>query len=686
MTEPEDPRRSLWATARRRLVAIRGDLPFVLLDAVLVGFVYVALMALRFDGSVPDIWWTRFRVFLPAALIVHLIVNRLVGLYGPIWRYASIREAQRLFVAGLVTALAIPILASWQRTMVPLSVSMVGPVVATGLIGLSRFQARFYALHRRRPATSGSAAPVGLRIAILGAGSTGANLAREMRANPQSGMTPVAFLDDDPRKRDRSLVGVPVLGAIEALPGVTAGSRVHQALLAIRGADATLVQRAAVAAERAGIPLRVIPSMDELVSGEVGLRDARDVRIEDLLGRHQVATDIEGITRLLEGKRVLVTGGGGSIGSEIARQVYACRVAHLVLLDHDETHLHDAALDLPGAVQVLADVRDANQIERVFLEHRPEVVFHAAALKHVPILESHPEEAFRTNVVGTWNVLAAARVVGTERMIVISTDKAVRPENVMGASKRMAERLLACSAPPATPWCAVRFGNVLASRGSVVPTFARQIAQGGPVTVTDARMTRYFMSIREAVELVLQSAALSRGGEIFMLDMGDPVRILDLARRMVRLSGRKEGVDIEIRVTGVRPGEKLSESLHHANETLEPTEHPSIRRIRGAEERADELQSEVGELQRLCDRREWDVLAFAIKEYANRDGVTAPIDLTESHLARQTGPVEEEALMLTSADFDPIVVPDPTPLGGMPAVVEMPSGMAQDRSLPAPTQ
>jgi FlaA1/EpsC-like NDP-sugar epimerase len=398
-----------------------------------------------------------------------------------------------------------------------------------------------------------------------------------------------------------------------------------------------------------------------------------------------VVTDTEGIRRLLEGKRVLVTGGGGSIGSEIARQAHACETAHLALVDHDETHLHDAALDLPGSVQVLADVRDADQMERVFLEQQPEVVFHAAALKHVPILESHPDEAFRTNIIGTANVLSAARRVGTERVIVISTDKAVRPENVMGASKRMAERLLASCAPPGTRWCAVRFGNVLASRGSVVPTFARQIAQGGPVTVTDARMTRYFMSIREAVELVLQAAALSNGGEIFMLDMGDPVRILDLARRMVRLSGRKEGVDIEIRVTGIRPGEKLTESLHHTDETLEPTVHPDIRLIRGAIERADAVQSEVRQLQGLCDRRELELLAAAMKGYANHAALGPSIDLTEPSLKPPTAAVADQVLDLTGPPFDGIDVPDPTPLGGTPVAVEVGSDGIERRSFPTPT-
>ncbi|MCY7288573.1 MAG: polysaccharide biosynthesis protein, partial [Cryobacterium sp.] len=305
------------------------------------------------------------------------------------------------------------------------------------------------------------------------------------------------------------------------------------------------------------------------------------LRIEDLLGRAQVETDLVAVRHLLEGRRVLVTGAGGSIGAEIARQVAACSPAHLVLLDHDETHLHDVATTMSFPVVLdLADIRDADRLSRALVGHRPDIVFHAAAHKHVPILEDYPDEAVRTNILGTDNLLDAAQRAGVSRFVLISTDKAVQPSSVMGASKRMAEFLTVRAArETGLPYCAVRFGNVLGSRGSVVPTFMRQIEAGGPVTITDARMTRYFMSIPEAVQLVLQAAALSSGGEVFMLDMGEPMRIIDLAKRMIRLSGRRVGTDIEIRVTGTRPGEKLEERLRCDDELPESTAHPSVIRL-----------------------------------------------------------------------------------------------------------
>jgi len=292
---------------------------------------------------------------------------------------------------------------------------------------------------------------------------------------------------------------------------------------------------------------------------------------------------LESVRSMLNGQRVLITGAGGSIGSEIARQVLACEPEHLALIDHDETHLHEIACELrSNAVQVLADIRDRSLMLAVFEEHSPSIVFHAAAHKHVPLLEAHPSEAVRTNVIGTANVLEAARRVNAHRLVFISTDKAVYPSSVMGASKRVGEQLVLARTPAHSAYCAVRFGNVLGSRGSVVPTFMRQIESGGPVTVTDRRMTRFFMSIEEAVQLVLQAAALSRpdsGGEVFMLDMGEPVMIYDLAERMIRLSGHKPGTDIEIEITGVRPGEKLAEELVALDEAQETTPHSSINRV-----------------------------------------------------------------------------------------------------------
>ena len=329
--------------------------------------------------------------------------------------------------------------------------------------------------------------------------------------------------------------------------------------------------------------MKILPGVQDMINEPAhlaALRQAREPRIEDLLGRTPVPTDLESVRRSLEGRRVLVTGAGGSIGSEICRQVAGLHPAQLVLLDHDETHLHDTAATISGSCeQVLVDIADRAAVLEVFDRVRPEVVFHAAAHKHVPVLEQYPIEAARTNVLGTLNVVDAAAVMGTSRFVQISTDKAVRPSSVMGASKRVAEQAVLAHAPKGAAYSTVRFGNVLGSRGSVIPTFARQIAQGGPVTVTDPRMTRFFMSVEEAVQLVLQAAELSRGGEIFMLEMGVPVRILDLAERMIRLSGCQVGIDIPIEITGIRPGEKLAEVLSTPDEQVLATSHPYINRL-----------------------------------------------------------------------------------------------------------
>jgi FlaA1/EpsC-like NDP-sugar epimerase len=397
------------------------------------------------------------------------------------------------------------------------------------------------------------------------------------------GFRPVAVLDDDVHRHQRSFMGVRVWGGIDDLPAVVEATGANLAVFAQTNASQHDIRRAAAAAEAANVALKILPGVSNAMRNGASLRDVRDVRIEDLIGRAEVQTDLDAVRSMLAGRRVLITGAGGSIGSEIARQVARCAPELLVVLDHDETHLHDVASNLDGeVVSALVDIRNRQRVLRVFRQHRPEVVFHAAAHKHVPLLEAHPTEAAETNVFGTANVLAASIDVGAQRFVAISTDKAVYPSSVMGASKRISEQLVLQRAPSQAAFCAVRFGNVLGSRGSVVPTFMRQIDAGGPVTVTDERMTRFFMSIEEAVQLVLQAATLAdadAGGEVFMLDMGEPVRIVDLAERMIRLSGRQPGRDIRIEITGTRPGEKLTEELTEVDEETSPTPHPSVRRV-----------------------------------------------------------------------------------------------------------
>ena len=551
-------------------------MPLAALDIVACMVAYLTPLVFRFEGAVPDRFWRGFWTLAPFIIVLHLFSNYIFGLYGQMWRYASVQEARRVVLAGagggfMVTA-AGAVIARGSRPL-PLSVIAFGAVFSIIAFGAIRFQSRLFSVRRR------SAISENKRVLIVGAGEAGAMLIKDIQRNPSLGLEPVGLIDDNPAKVGRALLGVPVLGNRAAIPSVVLSRNADQVLLAIPSATGDVVRDISALSEEADVPLRVLPTVRETVGGRVHARDIRDLRIEDLLGRQQVESDLGAVRAILEGRRVLITGAGGSIGAEIARQVISFDPAEVVLLDHDETHLHDLVADLGPSDKLhtaLADVRDFDRVLSVFALHRPEVVFHAAAHKHVPMLELHPEEAVRTNVAGTGSVVDAAVATGVGRFVLISTDKAIRPVSVMGASKRIAEELVRTVQGRRVVFCAVRFGNVLGSRGSVIPTFLKQIARGGPVTVTDSSMTRYFMSVDEAVQLVLQAAALAQGGEVFTLDMGEPVNILDLARKVVRLSGHVPGKDVEISIIGPRPGEKLTEDIMDECEAVLPSGHPKI--------------------------------------------------------------------------------------------------------------
>jgi FlaA1/EpsC-like NDP-sugar epimerase len=556
------------------VVKVKASVPLLPLDVLLAAAAYSLVLVLRFNGKVPARSWDAFRVFLPVAIVVHIAANWFAGLYGQVWRYASIAEARRVLAAGFGSGVVLFVVSFTMSRPMPRSVIILGALVVTYFLGGLRFQSRLFAFNR----TMARSDP-GLRIAIVGAGKAAASIVREMLDHPHAGLRPVLVVDDDRRKHGKALLGVPVVGGTDGLAAAVKRFDAQQVVLAVTDADRALVERVAAESEAAGVPLKVLPGVREVVRGEPTVKDVRDLRIEDLLGRKQVVTDLEAVRALLSGRTVLITG-AGSIGSEIARQVSQLEPGRLVLLDHDETHLHDAAagLDAP-TVQVLADIRDRSVMFDVFTRYRPDVVFHAAAHKHVPLLEDHPCEAVTTNIVGTRNVVDAALAVEVERFVFISTDKSVRPSSVMGASKWTGEQIVLASAPPDARFCSVRFGNVLGSRGSVIPTFARQIAAGGPVTVTHPGMTRFFMSVQEAVQLVLQASVFVDGGEVFMLEMGEAVNIRDLAERMIRLSGHAVGSEIAIRISGPRRGEKLVEELRAPSERAEPTAHSSILRL-----------------------------------------------------------------------------------------------------------
>ena len=555
---------------------VRRDFPLALLDLAIVFVAYLASLALRFDGSVPDYFWKSFWLFLPAVSVIHVVANFLFGLYGQMWRYASVQEARRVVMAGLCSAAVALALGTWLgqgMRLMPLTVVFIGSVLSLVGFGAIRFQSRLFALRRRGVVEKRK------RVLIVGAGDAGSVILKDFLRNPSLGMHPVGLVDDDLRKVGRSLHGVRVLGGLSDIVALVNHHEVEQIIFAIPSATSELMREVAAMAEEAHVSIRVLPSVQEKLDGKITARDLRDLRIEDLLGRQQVTTDLVAVARILGGKRVLVTGAGGSIGSEIARQVLSFSPQKLILLDHDESHLHDVMLDLDHHDDVelaLVDIRDRDRLFETFARFRPQVVFHAAAHKHVPLLEEFPEEALLTNVIGTANVADVAVMSGVDRFVLISTDKAIRPVSVMGASKWLAEQIVRSAPQTGCVFCAVRFGNVLGSRGSVVPTFFKQVARGGPVTVTDPQMTRYFMSVQEAVQLVLQAGALSNGDEVFTLDMGEPIKIIDLARRVIQLSGRTPGKDVEIEIIGPRPGEKISEEIIDLAEESVPSEHPSI--------------------------------------------------------------------------------------------------------------
>jgi FlaA1/EpsC-like NDP-sugar epimerase len=597
---------------------IRARLLFIVLDALVVVAGYGVAEVTYFRDKPPALYWRGFLVFIVMALLFHLTANRMLGLYGRMWRHAGIEEARQVLLACLVVfLLLVPLRPLWHMVRlpwhdvsphqdvrleeVPLNVILFGLAFVTMALGALRFHSRLFAWQR-------GARRMGLRVAVIGSRDAGAAAVREMLRSPGAGLVPVAVFDDDGHSHGLSLLGVPVVGKIEDIPTAVSRYAIQQVLLAIPNASPSVVERALQASEKAGVPMRMIPSVRDVVDGKqhaVTIRQAREPRIEDLLGRNTVSTDLGAVRAALSNQRVLITGAGGSIGSEIARQVASLDPAQILLLDHDETHLYDIAMSLPGSPeQLLVDVSDRGAVFEAFLHYQPDVIFHAAAHKHVPVLEAYPIEAARINVLGTLNVVQAAAAVRTKRFVFISSDKAVLPVSVMGASKRMAERIVLAHRPEGAIYSAVRFGNVLGSRGSVIPTFARQIAAGGPITVTDARMTRFFMSVEEAVQLVLQASVLASGSDIFMLEMGEPVRILDLAQRMVRLSAGDANAEVPIQIVGRRPGEKIEEELQSPEEEVVATSHPSIRRLIPSSPRWSDVDHELAGLHDAVSRRD----------------------------------------------------------------------------------
>ena len=617
---------------------VRLNAPLVIFDAAVVLASYLIALVLRFSEVPNQQHWNGYQRFVLVVIALHLVCNWAMGLYGQMWRHASVLEARRVLLAGLFSLIGVMTIDVFvirtKHYPLPLSVLVIGCGLSLAGFGAIRFQSRLFAF-RRREQDAHPKIEEPTRALLMGVGNAGARVLADIVRDRSMRLVVVGLVDDDRKKQNLSLHGVTVLGGRDAIPELARRLEVDQVLLTIPSITSDVLQEVASMCEQADVSLRVLPTLSEIVSDQVSAGDLREPRIEDLLGRRQIALDLGSVSNLIRGRRVLITGAGGSIGSEIAMQVARFNPSDLILLDNDETHLHDLRESLGRqCTEVLADVRDRARVFDVFGSQRPEVVFHAAAHKHVPILESHPQEALATNVLGTSNVVDAVLASGVDRFVLISTDKAVRPVSVMGGSKRLAEDIVRSQQGRGTVMSVVRFGNVLGSRGSVVPTFSRQIHAGGPVTVTDPEMTRYFMSLHEAVELVLEAAAIAVGGEVLTLDMGEPVNILQLARRMIRMSGRVPYRDIPIVVTGRRPGEKLHEELIDPEEPQIPSGHPGISLARPLPPDVAALRRRVSHLQVLASEGDLLELAEALRDPGRivdvRDPIPSPVVLRRS--------------------------------------------------------
>ena len=547
---------------------------------------------LRFDGLPPTAADTATAIAFALAVVpIKLAVFVFTGLYRRIWSYASVAEVERIIVGVAIATicssfLGLVILPSTGLVplRVPVSVVALDALLTGVLIITPRLFFRMRTWHARRRRRDDD-----MRAVIVGAGAAGQMIAKELLTNPQLGLYPVAFVDDDPRKNRLRLHEIPVVGRIADIGRVAHERDAGAVVIAIPSAPGSVIRRIVQEAVNSGLKTRTLPPLSDVLSGRAAPSSLRDVQIEDLLRREPIRTDLAAVRNLAKGRTVLITGAGGSIGSELCRQLAQLEPARLIILGHGENSIFDIQAELRASYPklnvspMIADVRDQRRMHAIFDDTRPFAVFHAAAHKHVPLMEENVVEAITNNVHGTTNVVNAAIDAGVEHFVLISTDKAVRPTSIMGATKRLAERVVQHAAVAhGRNFVSVRFGNVLGSRGSVVPTFFRQIRAGGPVLVTHPEMRRYFMTIPESVQLVLQAGTLGLGGEVFVLDMGEPVKIVDLATDLIRLCGFEPGKDIDVQFTGIRPGEKLYEEMFFHEEHAVPTNHPKLLRAKKA--------------------------------------------------------------------------------------------------------
>ena len=596
---------------------------FFLIDAFAFAFIPLFALSLRLDSALGFILtFDRYQADLMLITLLFMVIKLTVflsgGFYKQYWRYASIDELSHVAVltgsAVILQTLSFAVLKSLSIVSLPRSLPFLDGLLSLLIIGGIRFSVRALERKKQRGHTS---EPRDLRkkALIIGAGDAGVSLVQELERNPHIGLLPIAFVDDDPAKLNLRIRGLPVVGNRNVIPDLIYSWHIQTVIIAMPSVSGRNLRDIVALCQMAGVETLTLPALQDVLMGQGNLQHSiREIRIEDLLRREPIQTDIDRVRQLLKGKRVLVTGAGGSIGSELCRQIFQCSPAEMILLGHGENSVFQIQQELqqmslsvvsnghlpsvPALRPFIADLRHPSRLRFAFEEFRPQVIFHAAAHKHVPLMEDNAPEAITNNVLGTKSLADLAVEFAVEHFVMISTDKAVNPTSVMGASKRVAEMIvLQAARTSGIPFVVVRFGNVLGSRGSVIPTFKQQIAGGGPVTVTHPDMCRYFMTIPEAVQLVLQAVVISPGGEILMLNMGEPIKIVDLAKDLICLSGYRVGQDIEIAYTGLRPGEKLFEELFLPDEEYQKTEHEKLLVVKNASHSiSDKLAQTVADL------------------------------------------------------------------------------------------
>ncbi|WIV20003.1 nucleoside-diphosphate sugar epimerase/dehydratase [Paenibacillus polygoni] len=580
----------------------KGLVALFLIDILIVWFSIGSSYSFRFYGDFPAEYRLQMIQYAGISTIGFGISFYYFQLYRRAWEHASVEELISILkavVIGGVLSTAVTLLVLPER--VPISIVVRSLETVLLLVGGYRFITRIIGIRTNRNAVD----PVLNNVLIVGAGNCGTLIAREIRSSAL-GMKIVGFIDDDLKKYKMHVLGIPVLGTREHIPSVVKEKDIKEIIIAMPSASRQQISEIVAICKNTGVKLKMMPRLNDLISGKVSLSKVRDISVEDLLGRDPIKTDLDGIMNYVHHKSVLVTGAGGSIGSELCRQISRFEPKELLLLGHGENSIYTIEMELRKTFPdlqlktIIADIQDKERMNSVFDECRPQVVFHAAAHKHVPLMERNPTEAVKNNVFGTKNVADCADEYGVERFVLISSDKAVNPTSVMGATKRIAEMYIqTLNTSSNTKFVAVRFGNVLGSRGSVIPFFKQQIAEGGPVTVTHPEMVRFFMTIPEAVQLVLQAGSFASGGEIFVLDMGSPVKILNLAEDLIKLSGFEPYEEIDITFTGIREGEKLYEELLTDEENITATQHNRIFIGKPSEMNRSHLELEILRLQRV---------------------------------------------------------------------------------------